>query len=231
MPQQALALANCWDIATAGGSVDALVQLEDVPLDTGPGKRVRSSQRCGCLRGPSVFTATPTSTLHVAVSPSAYLGAFPRALATETIPLPRGIRLTPAPQRRAPGGRDSVPGRRVSLRVGPHGSPGYFGDAFWITRRSVQPFSVPVLAQANNPRRLVPPHDASAVRACPYPYATVLGGIRWWVPRHRLSRPLHSFEGQSPPWGVCITPASRGEALPLYRTQVIADLAVSTLPS
>jgi hypothetical protein len=34
---------------------------------------------------------------------------------------------------------------------------------------------------------------------------------------------------KSPPWGMCITLASRGEALPLYRPQVITDLAVSTL--
>jgi hypothetical protein len=52
--------------------------------------------------------------------------------------------------------------------------------------------------------------------------------MRWWVQRDRLSRPLHRLEGQSPPWGMCSTLASRGEDWHLYRTQVITDLAVST---
>ena len=163
------------------------------------------------------------------MSPSAYLEAFPRALASETIPLPRGIRWTPTPQWREPGGSYSVPECRLSWRVGPHCSPGYLWDAFWITRRSVQPFSVPILGQAPTPRRLVPHNDDSEVRSCTYPCATVLGGVHWWGQRDRLSRPLHSFEGQSPPWGMCITPASGGEELHLYSTQVIKDLAVSTL--
>jgi hypothetical protein len=215
--------------ATFMSHVHALLQLEDVPVDVSPGERVPSIRRCRGLRGHSLLTATRTFTIHVAVSLSAYLGAFLRALAFETIPLPRGIRLTPTLQRREPGGSYSVPGCRLSWRVGPHCSPGYFWDAFWITRRSVQPFSVPVLGQANNPRRLVPHNDDSEVRSCTYPCATVLGGIRWWVQRDRLSRPLHRVEGQSLPWGVCITLASRGEAWHLYRAQVIADLAVSTL--
>jgi len=35
---------------------------------------------------------------------------------------------------------------------------------------------------------------------------------------------------QSRPWGLCVTPASGGEELHLYGTQVIKDLAVSTPP-
>jgi hypothetical protein len=52
--------------------------------------------------------------------------------------------------------------------------------------------------------------------------------MRWWIPRDRLSRPLHNVEGQSQPWGVCIILASRREELHLYSLQVIKDLAVST---
>jgi len=111
---QALEFANCWNIATTAGSVNALLQLEDIPLDVGPGERVPSIHRCGCVRGHSMSTATRTFTIHVAVSLSAYLGAFPRALASETIPLPLGIRLTPPPQRREPEGSYSVPGCRLS---------------------------------------------------------------------------------------------------------------------
>ena len=81
-----------------------------------------------------------------------------------------------------------------------------------------------LLDQANNPRRLVVHDDASVVHACTYPCATLLGGIRWWIQRDRLSHPLHSLEGQAWPWGVCITPASGGEELHLYSSQVIKDL-------
>jgi hypothetical protein len=81
-----------------------------------------------------------------------------------------------------------------------------------------------LLDQANNPRRLVAHDDASVVHSCTYPCATLLGGIPWWIQRDRLSHPLHSLEGQSRPWGVCITPASGGEELHLYSSQVIKDL-------
>src|SRR5262245_32117172 len=85
-----------------------------------------------------------------------------------------------------------------------------------------------ILDQADNPRRLVAHDDDSDVSWCAYPYATVLDGIRWWVQRDRLSFPLHGVEDQSRPWGPCVTPASGGEELHLYGTQVIKDLAVST---
>jgi len=83
---------------------------------------------------------------------------------------------------------------------------------------------VSILDQADNPRRLVAHDDDSDVSSCAYPYATVLDGIRWWVQRDRLSFPLHGVEDQSRPWGPCITPASGGEELHLYGTQVIKDL-------
>ena len=84
-----------------------------------------------------------------------------------------------------------------------------------------------LLGQADNPRRLVVHHDDSVVRSCAYPYTTLLGGIRWWIQRDRLSRPLHNVDGQSQSWGVCIILASRREELHLYSLQVIKDLAVS----
>src|SRR5499427_6175936 len=85
-----------------------------------------------------------------------------------------------------------------------------------------------ILDQADNPRRLVAHDDDSDVSSCAYPYATVLDVIRWWVQRDRLSFPLHGVEDQSQPWRPCVTPASGGEELHLYGTQVIKDLAVST---
>ena len=125
----------------------------------------------------------------------------------------------------------------MPLRVGSHCSPGYLWDAVWIKRRVVQPergepsrFSMSILDQADDPRRLVAHDDDSDVSSCAYPYATVLDGIRWWVQRDRLSFPLHGVEDQSRPWGPCITPASGGEELHLYGTQVIKDL-VGPCPS
>ena len=55
----------------------------------------------------------------------------------------------------------------------------------------VQSFPMPVLGQANNPRRLVLGDDDSVVNSCSYPYSTLLGGIRRWVRRDRLSFSLH----------------------------------------
>ena len=81
-----------------------------------------------------------------------------------------------------------------------------------------------ILDQADNPRRLVAHDDDSGVSSSTYPYATLLGGIRWWVHRDRLAFPLHGVERQSRPWGSCFTLASRGEELHPYGSQVIRDL-------
>ena len=81
-----------------------------------------------------------------------------------------------------------------------------------------------------NLRWLVVPNDDSRVSSSACPYATLLGGIRREVLRDRRSLPLHQVENQSPQWGVCLTPASRGEELPLYTIQVITDL-ISLSPS
>jgi hypothetical protein len=80
---------------------------------------------------------------------------------------------------------------------------------------------MPVLGQADNPRRLVAHDDGSVGRSYTYPYVTVLDGIPWWIQSYRLSGPLHGVESQSLPWGLCITPASGGEELHLYHPQVI----------
>src|SRR3989454_12261381 len=42
-------------------------------------------------------------------------------------------------------------------------------------------FSISILDQADNPRRLVTHDDDADVSSCAYPYATVLDGMRWWV--------------------------------------------------
>ena len=127
----------------------------------------------------------------------------------------------------------SVPGGGLSLRLGPHYSPGALWDAAWNKQRIVQPrrggtspVSISLLDQANNPRRLVVHNDDSNVSSCAYPYSTLLGGMHGWIPWDRLSLPLHPFESQSPRWGECITLASRGEESHLYHPPVIKDLLV-----
>ena len=99
MEQEALELANCADIVTTRGSVNALLQLKHLPLDAGPGERVPSIHRSRD-RVHSVSTATWAFTIHGAGSPSAYPLAFPEALASETIPHWPRMRWTPAPGER-----------------------------------------------------------------------------------------------------------------------------------
>src|SRR5207237_84827 len=153
-----------------------LLKLEHIPLYFLPGNPVPSIHR-GC--GPrvhSILASCRTSTFHVTVPPSAYPLAFPEAFASETILPPFLIRLTPAPlvhtrvsyQGESRRGSYSVPGYRLPLRVGSHCSPGYLWDAVWIKRRVVQPergepsrFSMSILDQADNPRRLVAHDDDS----------------------------------------------------------------------
>ena len=84
----------------------------------------------------------------------------------------------------------------------------------------------PFWTQPLNLRGLGLPNDDSGVSSFAYPFATLLGGIRGWILRDRLSFPLHRFADQSPQWGTCFTRASRGEELHLYNIQVIKDLSI-----
>ena len=52
---------------------------------------------------------------------------------------------------------------------------------------------MPILDQANNPRRLVAHDDDSDVSSSAYPYSTLLGGVLRWVRSYRLSFPLHGL--------------------------------------
>ncbi len=106
--------------------VNAFLQLEDVPLEVLPRERLPSIHRCYCRRGHSVSTATHPSTFHVTGALSAYPVAFPRAFASEPIPLRPRVRWTPARHEecRERGKSYSVPGPCLPLRTGPHCSPG-----------------------------------------------------------------------------------------------------------
>ena len=80
------------------------------------------------------------------------------------------MRLTPAPEARRARGSYSVPGFCLALNLGSHYAPGYFSNALWIDgassslhRTACVCFSVSILDQANNSRRLVNVDDESDV--------------------------------------------------------------------
>src|SRR5712691_3785243 len=121
-------VTRTWTVSVSHvrGSVDARLKLEDVPLDLLPGERFPSIHRCSCDRGHSVCTSTGPSTFHVTGALSAYPAAFPWAFASEPIPLLTRMRWIPTPHWQC-GERVrsySVPGCGLSLRAGPHCSPG-----------------------------------------------------------------------------------------------------------
>jgi len=45
----------------------------------------------------------------------------------------------------------------------------------------------------------------------------MLAGVPDWVPSYRLSPPHTRIDGQSLPWGECITLASKGQEFHLHR--------------
>jgi hypothetical protein len=125
----------------------------------------------------------------------------------------------------------SVPGCRLPWRAGPHCSP---GDVRGCTlehalpvqpkRRNSSSVSRSVLDQAHNLRRLVLPNDDSRVSSSCLP---LLHSARREVQEGSAGPPFppaSRIEGQSLPWGECVTPASGGEEVHLYTIQVIKDL-------
>jgi hypothetical protein len=117
-----------------------------------------------------------------------------------------------------------VPDPRLPWHLGSRYSPGYFRDAAWIRNRAVQPFTVSILDQADNPSRLVESDDDSDTSSSSCPYATDLDRIRRWVRRDCLSFPASRIDGQSLPWGMRFTSASEGQESHLHENQVIKDL-------
>ena len=129
------------------------------------------------------------------MSASAYPVAFPRAFASQTIPLPGSLRLTPAPR--------FAESRRFVTLV-PESS---FGVALRVSlfaglltecipdqgMKLSGAFTVSILDPADNPRRLVELDDDSDVSSFSYPSATLLDGIPRWVRSYRLSFPLHGL--------------------------------------
>jgi hypothetical protein len=153
-------------IATTRGLIDALLELKHPHLGLSPSLGVPSIHRFPD-RVHSFCTLSHTSIIQAIVSASAYPVAFPQAFASQTIPLPGSIRLTPTPRLwRAPV-RFTVPELRLALHLGSHYSPGYFWNASRIRTKAVRPFTVSILDPADNPRRLVPTNDDSDVSSSP----------------------------------------------------------------
>jgi hypothetical protein len=153
-------------ISTTRGLIDALLELKHSSLSFSPSDGVPSIHRF-TNRAHSFCTLNPASIIQAIVSASAYPAAFPQAFASQTIPLPGSMRLTPAPRLwRAPV-RFTVPELRLALHLGSHYSPGYFWNASRIRNGAVRPFTVSILDPADNPRRLVARDDDSDVSSSP----------------------------------------------------------------
>ena len=83
----------------------------------------------------------------------------------------------------------SVPSLRLPLHGGLHSSPGLSGVSLGHVE-SGPALILALVAQANNPRRLVHVHDGSDVDSSACPDAALLGGIPGRMPSDRLFSPL-----------------------------------------
>jgi hypothetical protein len=210
MPQQALASADWADIAPAGGVVKALWQREPMPLEATPGERVPSIQRSP-HRVQSLVTATRPLTVHVAVPPSAYPLAFPGAWAVRpSLRLPAyGGPLLPLGRWRVQGGErgeEVTPFLGVVCRCteartvcretsGCHLEHAKQCPAFLRARLGPSRYPTSACAPSRRFRSAF-----VSLSLCHGARRASRGG-----PSYRLSRPLHDFDRQSPPWGLCIT--------------------------
>jgi len=149
--QEALELANCADIVTTGGSVNALLQLKHLPLDACPGERVPSIDRVivfiACpLRFMPLPSTVPGLRQHILwLSPRRWL------LRPSHTGLACGGHLLPGSVGGLGGGR----ARQALLRSWKLFGvvcrvvlfAGVLRDALWITGLRVQPFPMPFWAK------------------------------------------------------------------------------------
>ena len=127
----------------------------------------------------------------------------------------------------------SVPHHRLSLWVGPHASPGFSG--VYLGRMETRPALIlAILAQANNPRKLVQPHDDSDMGSCTCPCTALLGGIPSRMLSDRLLSPLVGLMVSRDPRGYAFTSTPEEQELHLHGNEVVKDpmiLALYPLPS
>jgi len=109
----------------------------------------------------------------------------------------------------------SVPNLRLSLKVGLHSSPGFSGVS--LGRLQSRPALIrALLAQANNPRRLVPHNDDSNMDSCACPYSARLDGIHSRILRDRLLSPLCGLMVSRYRRGYAVTSTPEGQELHLH---------------
>ena len=122
----------------------------------------------------------------------------------------------------------SVPHRRLPRCEGPHSSPGFLGVS--LGRLANRPALIhAILAQANNPRRLVQPNDDSHVDSSAYPYTALLDGIPSRTLSDRLLSPLLGLMVSRYPRGYAFTSPPEGQELHLHGDEVIKDPMIMTL--
>jgi len=116
-----------------------------------------------------------------------------------------------------------VPELCLTLDLGLHSSPGFAG--VYPGRMQSRPALIlAILAQANNPRRLVQFNDDSLVDSCACPYPALLDEVfSSRIQSCRLLSPLCGCDGQSLPQGTGISPTPGREESHLHTDQVIKD--------
>ena len=152
-------------------------------------------------------TSTGTSTFHVAVPPLAYPTAFPWAFASETILLTSSMWLTPTSQNEEPMVSYNVLDFRLALNLGPHYLPGYFGMQSGsheeLSSLSPCPFWTKPITYVGllNVTTIQPWVCLLPIFNCARRSSLLGSKLPPFIPSSRI-------DGQSLPWGKCITLAS-----------------------
>ena len=110
----------------------------------------------------------------------------------------------------------------MTLREGLHSSPGFCGSVSGSTGESPSPYPC-LLAQADNPRRLVQRNDDSDVDSCACPYTALLDGIPGRIPSDRLLSPLYGLMVSRYRRGYALTSTPEGQELHLHGEKVVED--------
>jgi len=174
-----------------------------------------------------VYWAFLTPTTSLPPSPRQHILRLSRKpwLLGESLPVPYAVD-TCSELRTARG--YSVPPLRLTRCEGPHSSPGFFGGS--LGRLQNRPaHSLAVLAQADNPCRLVQRNDDSDVDSSACPYTALLDGILRRILSDRLFSPLLGLMVSRYPRGDAVTSTPEGQELHLHGDEVIKDPMILTL--
>ena len=110
----------------------------------------------------------------------------------------------------------------MTLREGLPSSPGFCGSVSGAIAESPSPIRA-ILAQADNPRRLVQRNDDSDVDSCACPYTALLDGIPGRIPSDRLLSPIYGLMVSRYRRGYALTSPPDGQELHLHREKVVED--------